>query len=776
MDGLDREKTAERFNQHVEHLLAHKGYAATPEGRAIVNRCLTDLAEFIADKRKRRLSPRKRPMQSLTLELWRTIHGLPDKALAQAAITGALNAIWAYRPDDSAQLLAKLKIGEEIELQARGAAIRRANSKAASEITKATRRRNTAKGRRRLERQILDRYADMARAAGVQPFRWRVWGDERKLVAGNWALDCLYQALPDVFCAGPTGLPSIRESAIEQAAAFTHALMMRHPVYMPMLKRPSPWSDFKDKNGTTFVRSPRNETAIRRAMVGGQMRAHVDAVNAAQSVGYQINEDVLNFVERLPSSPEGRRLLKKVNLERASERGVFALDMAAARELAGKRFYLRHNIDFRGRMYPLAFFNPTRADHVRALFKFARGERIGAGGINKLILAAATAFGSTRTRLYAERYMWWEVNCDRINAVASDPMEHLDWLSSAADPIQFYATAVELQKALEVGRDFITTLPIPFDASCSGAQHYSLLGRNSEGARLTNLMFTDDIKVECLYSTVLHHIKRQVASANLVVAFVDERADEDVAAQWWFDRPALFDRSLFKHLVMIHFYGSESKGLRLAVYDELYERGLTKNEIPKTAVNYLVRTVQETLEEVARGAPVIMRYLRKIARELAEKGKAVEWISPTGLPVKNLYQEAVVKRMQVWLGDKVKRHYVAHGYGRFQPVKAENAIAPNFVHTMDAAHLVFVKNACAREGIDLFSVHDSHAVLASRAKRLNEILRQELVHLYANADPLTNVRASAAKMLGPKAALLPAVPPKGDFDLNQVLNATYAFS
>jgi hypothetical protein len=264
MDGLDREKTAERFNQHVEHLLAHKGYAATPEGRAIVNRCLTDLAEFIADKRKRRLSPRKRPMQSLTLELWRTIHGLPDKALAQAAITGALNAIWAYRPDDSAQLLAKLKIGEEIELQARGAAIRRANSKAASEITKATRRRNTAKGRRRLERQILDRYADMARAAGVQPFRWRVWGDERKLVAGNWALDCLYQALPDVFCAGPTGLPSIRESAIEQAAAFTHALMMRHPVYMPMLKRPSPWSDFKDKNGTTFVRSPRNETAIRR--------------------------------------------------------------------------------------------------------------------------------------------------------------------------------------------------------------------------------------------------------------------------------------------------------------------------------------------------------------------------------------------------------------------------------------------------------------------------------------------------------------------------------
>jgi hypothetical protein len=204
-------------------------------------------------------------------------------------------------------------------------------------------------------------------------------------------------------------------------------------------------------------------------------------------------------------------------------------------------------------------------------------------------------------RTLAERLAWAEDNLDAICDAAADPMSRLVWLAIASDPIQFLAIAIELRNALTEGPGYETTVPIGFDASCSGAQHYSLLARHKHGAELTNLLPNKDEDgneiVNCLYDTARQRGAVRIAKDH---AEFDWAADGGVwsangyHAKWWNDSVRV-DRALFKMLGVTYFYGSQEGGQRLAVYDELFERDFAPEDIPKDAVTYLIRVAREAI-------------------------------------------------------------------------------------------------------------------------------------------------------------------------------------
>jgi DNA-directed RNA polymerase, mitochondrial len=58
--------------------------------------------------------------------------------------------------------------------------------------------------------------------------------------------------------------------------------------------------------------------------------------------------------------------------------------------------------------------------------------------------------------------------------------------------------------------------------------------------------------------------------------------------------------------------------------------------------------------------------------------------------------------------------------------KSADGVAPNCVHACDAAHLLLVANAAAVEGIrQIATVHDSFGCLASQARRINQMIREQ---------------------------------------------------
>src|SRR5262249_44120713 len=155
----------------------------------------------------------------------------------------------------------------------------------------------------------------------------------------------------------------------------------------------------------------------------------------------------------------------------------------------------------------------------------------------------------------------------RIRELVADPFAGLRWTSDrpwlvrASDPFQFLSHCKELVECND-NPAFITTLPLPFDASNSGAQHYAMLARDHTMARLTNLI--DEGKPNDLYMTIADAVRNRL---DTTVATGSEQ--EQRRAMWWRSRD--INRKTIKPLVITFLYGAGSPGQQSDVFDILRE-------------------------------------------------------------------------------------------------------------------------------------------------------------------------------------------------------------
>lgn len=102
-----------------------------------------------------------------------------------------------------------------------------------------------------------------------------------------------------------------------------------------------------------------------------------------------------------------------------------------------------------------------------------------------------------------------------------------------------------------------------------------------------------------------------------------------------------------------------------------------------------------------------------------------------------------------------------------------NGIAPNFVHSIDSAHMANVVLRLREERIDdMHMIHDSYAVHPCHMTKLHKIVREEFVKIHRR-NLLQEFKDEVEERLGVD---LPDYPEQGDFDVTQVLDSPYAFS
>lgn len=533
-----------------------------------------------------------------------------------------------------------------------------------------------------------------------------------------------------------------------------------NPLLSPLLTAPTPWTQVR-KGGlppdhwanVPLIREhhPSIEEAARKAIGTGKMQPLLDAVNALQHVAFTINEPVLDYIKR------------------ASD--IAPTDVVVAEMLAAHgRFYVPLNIDFRGRVYAIPHFNFQREDCVRALFLFADGEPIGEEGLKWLKAhVAGCADGTSWSHVkkpsdlnLANRVEWTETNLPLLSTIGEAVLRGGDGINWALPkkPYQFLAACVELVQALDKGPDFITRLPLTFDASCSGLQHLCAMTRADEG-RYVNLVPDDD--GDDFYRRVAFAVSKNPEAAK----YMD----------------GVFDRAIVKQPAMSYFYGSRKGGftknqsgrfrpygMTKQVADVLDERGI-KNP---AAANLIAHEINRCIEGMVPKAKDVRDFLEGLAEICAEKGLPVRWTTPLGLPVINRYHEPKTKIISVSL--KGRRRRVKFAVGDTPGIakkKAINAVTANFVHSTDATLLQFVALATEREGINLVTVHDCFGATAPTAARLNEIIREEFVRLHKRHNLLIGVRETARRDLRIKK--LPPVPAIGSAEIEDILKSFHAF-
>jgi DNA-directed RNA polymerase len=174
--------------------------------------------------------------------------------------------------------------------------------------------------------------------------------------------------------------------------------------------------------------------------------------------------------------------------------------------------YLPHNLDFRGRAYPI----PPHLNHIgddlsRGLLVFGEAKPLGERGLRWLKIHLANLAGFDKGS-FDERVDFVQKHLDQIYDSAERPLEGNRWWAEADDPWQCLATCIELRAALESGdpQSYMSCLPVHQDGTCNGLQHYAALGGDDKGARQVNLSATD--RPSDVYTHVAEMVEEMLAT------------------------------------------------------------------------------------------------------------------------------------------------------------------------------------------------------------------------------------------------------------------------
>lgn len=573
--------------------------------------------------------------------------------------------------------------------------------------------------------------------------------------------------------------------------------------YVPMLIPPKKWKGY-DKGGYLFLPSyvmrthgSRKQQDAVKSVPRRQLQKVFEALDTLGNTKWRINRRVLSVVESiwarggnlgglvdrenvpLPEKPStedlteiqnwkwNARKAKKINQERHSLRCDTEIKLSVARKMKDEEgFYYPHNLDFRGRAYPMhPHLNHLSSDLCRGVLEFAEGRPLGKSGLRWLKIQLANLYaGGVEKLSYDGRLAFVDNHLDDVFDSADNPLNGNRWWLTAEDPFQCLAACINLSEALRSSspHTVISHLPIHQDGSCNGLQHYAALGRNSLEASAVNLVAGE--KPADVYSEI----------AARVHEIMKRDSNKDPAT----DPKALLakvligqvDRKLVKQTVMTSVYGVTYIGAREQIKRRLAEKGLITDErLLFTAACYAAKVTLAALGEIFQAARDIMAWLGECAKVIASENQPVQWTTPLGLPVIQPYckseRHLIRTSLQVLALQREGSVVVIR--------KQRTAFPPNFVHSLDGSHMMMTAVACRDAGLCFAGVHDSFWTHACDVDKMNQILREKFVELYSM--PILENLLESFQTSHPTLTF-PPLPDRGNFDLREVLESPYFFN
>lgn len=506
--------------------------------------------------------------------------------------------------------------------------------------------------------------------------------------------------------------------------------------------------------------------------------------------------------EQLDEFLRWKALAAETHIENAAQikrRAQFLRTVSVANTFKDEEaIYFPHQLDWRGRAYPVPLYlNPQGNDLQRALLVFANVVPIkDEEDAGWLAIHGAGLWGVDKVSL-EDRIAWVHENSDKIVASARDPFECRFWVD-ADKPWQALAFCFEWAEFCEVGYGFESCLPVQMDGTCNGLQNFSAMLLDEVGGAAVNLIPAD--KPQDIYQKVCDLVKAQVekdldSEAVIKAKFTDENGVEvervlctvaEIARGWL---PKM-SRKVTKRPVMTLAYGAKQFGFTKQVEDDTIKPWrmedpagypfVRSGDDGKTidygyqAALYMGRLIWQSVGEVVIAARAAMDWLQEAARITSKEGMPVLWSTPTGFLVSQAYRVPNVKMVETTFNSTRIRLSYRAGEGKIDSRRQAAGISPNWVHSLDASHMMKTINRCNEEGITSFSmIHDSYGTHAGNAWAMAQILRDQFVQMYAEVDVLGRFKEELEHQIGEE---LPALPPKGNLDLELVRQSPFFFA
>ncbi|KKF96570.1 DNA-directed RNA polymerase mitochondrial [Ceratocystis platani] len=454
------------------------------------------------------------------------------------------------------------------------------------------------------------------------------------------------------------------------------------------------------------------------------------------------------------------RAVKAIENERSglhSNRCFINFQLEIARAYRNQTFYFPHNIDFRGRAYPLpTYLNHMGADHVRGLLIFGKGRPLGEKGLRWLKIHLANVAGYDKASL-DEREAFAMEHLQDIYDSATNPLTGKRWWLKSEDAWQTLAACFELKAALDSPdpSQYVSHLPVHQDGTCNGLQHYAALGGDEWGARQVNLepgerpadvytavanlvndLIAKDVKVNnCFAMAVQGKITRKVVKQTVmtnVYGVTFQGAKKQVAKQLDAYYPNLSAESGFPAIVLGSYIATQIFRAMSTMFRGAHDIQSWLGEVGGRVCNSL--TAQQ-VASIARDPSLVTSKAKKKAQGqrfasdiTTQFNSTLVWTTPLRLPVSQPYRKNTNRAVVTCLQDMILTDP-----NRNDPVdrrKQLQAFPPNFIHSLDASHMLLSALRCNEKGLEFAAVHDSFWTHASDVDDMSSVLRDAFISIH----------------------------------------------
>jgi len=452
--------------------------------------------------------------------------------------------------------------------------------------------------------------------------------------------------------------------------------------------------------------------------------------------------------------------------------------------------------DYRGRMYySESFLEFQGCDMARSLFLFHNKKEVTEIGYRWLCIHAASCYNQSYTLEELSDIDWLETDytahlqAEGLDTISVDKMtldDRVNWVENnsilikmvgfheaidehAEKPYSFLACCHEIRaykKCLHKDTVYESGFPISIDGSNNGWQHLAAISKDASAGALVSLT-KSDIQNDFY-----------VAVAKDLITVIPE----------WFAEKKIpmkhIRKGIAKRGSMTRAYSAGKKRIAKNMYDDCSMEGYTtKYRISEQDCDMLAGNLIRAINTVCDGPLKTTKYLQRIAEHELNMGRnLLTWHTPSGFPVvykANLQHERKQRgTIRGITGNKdgrvmhvIRVDAINKETGLNVPCRRSFAsgIAPNFIHSMDAAHMA---NTITAFGGSFAAVHDSFSCHADDVDFLQDVTKMTFIAQY-DTDNFFDV---IQDMLQEHAGTFPFGQPElGTLDVNSIQDSEYFF-
>lgn len=571
-------------------------------------------------------------------------------------------------------------------------------------------------------------------------------------------------------------------------------------IYRPMLVPPIPHS-FELPGGCLALER-------RKPTVGGISKSSdtsLATLNTLQETEWTVNAKVLEVMETLyrrnggecnlpaydfeeftftrpypvEGTPEDRFSWKKDKEEQYSKwykevqkraQMEIRLQLAHKYQTAGF-FYHAWTQDFRGRYYTVTeMLSPQSGDFDRGLIEFANKEKVTREGLYWLMVHVANCYDgvsidgdeASDKDTFDNRVLWVKRHIKILRKIFEDPYGENLWMDNETTKknpsFQRLAATFALIEALDTG---YSSLPVQLDGSCNGSQHWSAIMRDPKIAELVNVSPTE--KPGDLYQYVAD-------IATELISKGETRWHEIFYMHWEGNIP----RKVLKRSTMCDAYGITDHGIRRYVREEGHISWVEDARNKVQAQNELAIIIRLALDGAMESSNAGKVFLQDLSRIVSSQGKHCSWVTPNGFTVVNRYTQEITKILKTSLY-RNNQLTISFAEDTDDPNAdfAAQAIPPNYIHSIDAAHMSLVVNAMSDNNVSSFSmIHDSFGCHCNHVPLMRKVINTTFYEIHKE-NQLLFAYEDISNVLG--YAPTRQLPTRGDLDISRSLESEYLF-